>query len=99
MSAQVLRFPPGRKPLGYEELVAQLDAAVKERRARCGTIYLLFGTPGSRHHKSFMPSNKAPSLEQLRAELAKCAPPAALAGDDELLGDLAAERAAEELDP
>lgn len=99
MSAKVLPFPPGRLPLGYEELVAALDLAVAERRARCGTIYLLFGTPGSRHHKPYISRNKAPSLEQLRAELAKCAPPAALTGDDELLGDLAAERAAEELDP
>jgi hypothetical protein len=76
VSAQVLRFPGGRAPLGYEELVAQLDLAVKEGRARCGTIYLLFATPGSKHHKDFMRANRAPSLERLRAELAKCAPPA-----------------------
>jgi hypothetical protein len=76
VTAKVLPFPPGRLPLGYEELVAALDLAVAERRARCGTIYLLFATPGSKHHQSFIPRNKAPTLQRLREELGKCAPPA-----------------------
>jgi hypothetical protein len=76
MTADVIPFPTGRRPLGYEECVAALDLAVAERRARPGTIYLLFGTPGSKHCKSIRKDVRGrvlgPTLSKLRDELAKC---------------------------
>lgn len=80
MTAQVLRFPAGRSPLGYEQLVEQLDLAVAEGRAPAGAIYLLFGTPGSKHYKGPKLQRgrvQGPPLTALREQLARCrtAPP------------------------
>jgi hypothetical protein len=79
VSATVVPFPTGRRPLGYEECVAALDRAVAERRARAGTIYLLLGTPGSKHCRAVRQDARGrvlgPTLSKLRDELAKCREP------------------------